>query len=67
MEFYLCRICGKIVNKSNFDSEERIKKFDSVCNIEIKNLFKKLLFQSKVNFLIPDIIIYTQTCILKSI
>ena len=67
MEFYLCRICGQIVNKSHFDSEEHIKKFNSVSNIEIKNLFKKLLFQSKVNFLIPDIIIYTQTCILKKI
>ena len=52
MEFYLCRICGEIVNKSHFDSEEHIKKFNSVCDIEIKNLFKKLLFQSNVNFLI---------------
>ena len=24
-EFYLCRICGEIVNKSHFDSEEHIK------------------------------------------
>ena len=65
MEFYLCRICGEIVNKSHFDSEEHIKKSNSVCDIEIKNLFKKLLFQSKVNSLIQDIIIYTQIYILK--
>ena len=67
MEFYLCRICGKIVNKSHFDGEEHIKKFNSVCDIEIKNLFKKLLLQSKVNLLTPDIIIYTQIYILKNI
>ena len=58
MEFYLCRICGEIVNKSHFDSEEHIKKFNSACDIEIKNQIKKLLFQSKVNLLIQDIIIY---------
>ena len=66
MEFYLCRICGEIVNKSHFDSEEHIKKFNSVCDIEIKNLFKKLLFQSKVNLLMQDIIIYIQIYILKN-
>ena len=56
-EFYLCRICGEIVNKSHFDSEEHIKKFNSVCDIEIKNLLKTRLFQSNVNSLIPNIII----------
>ena len=67
MEFYLCRICGEIVFKSHFDSEEHIQKFNSVCDIEIKNLFKKLLFQSNVNSLIHDIIIYTLIYILKII
>ena len=52
MEFYLCRICGEIVNKSHFDSEEHIRKFNSACDIAIKNLFKKLLFQSNVNSMI---------------
>ena len=66
MEFYLCRICGEIVNKSHFDSEEHIRKFNSVCDIEIKNLFEKLLFQSNVNSMI-DIIIYTQIYILEII
>ena len=66
MESYLCRICGEIVNKSHFDSEEHIKKFNNVCDIEIKNLFKKLLFQSKVNLLIQDIIIYIHIYILKN-
>ena len=67
MEFYLCRICGEIVNKSHFDSEEHIEKFNSVCDTEIKDLFKKLLFQSNVNSILLDIIIYTQIYILKII
>ena len=67
MEFCLCRICGEIVNKSHFESEEHIKKFNSVCDIEIKNFFKRLLFQSNVNSLIQDIIIYTLIYILKII
>ena len=33
MELYLCRICSQIVNKSHFDSEEHIKKFNTVCDI----------------------------------
>ena len=67
IEFYLCRICSEIVNKSHFDSEEHIEKFNSVYDIDIKNFFKKLLFQSKVNLLIQDIIIYIQIYILKNI
>ena len=67
MEFYLCRICQGIVSRSHFDSEEHIKKFNTVCDIEIKNLSKELFYQSKVNSMILDIIIYTQNCILKNI
>ena len=50
MEFYLCRICGEIVNKSHFDSEEHIKKFNSVCNIEIKKSFQKAFISIKFQF-----------------
>ena len=39
MEFYLCRICQEIVNKSHFDSEEHIIEFNSVCDREIKKSF----------------------------
>ena len=68
MEFYLCRICQDIASRSHFDSEEHIRKFNTVCDIEIKkNLSKELFYQSKVNSMILDIIIYTQTCILKNI
>ena len=67
MKFYLCRICGEIVNKSHFNSEEHIKKFNTVCDIEIKKSFKGAFYQSKDNSMILDIIIYTQTRILKNI
>ena len=67
MEFYLCRICQDIVSRSHFDSEEHIKKVNTVCDIEIKNLSKELFYQSNVNSMILNIITYTQTCILKSI
>ena len=40
MKFYLCRICGEIVNKSHFDSEEHVKKFNTVCDIEIKQVLE---------------------------
>ena len=50
MEFYLCRICSQIVNKSHFDSEEHIKKFNSVCDIEIKKSFQKAFISIKCQF-----------------
>ena len=49
-EFYLCRICQKIVNKSHFDSEEHIKKFNSVCSIDIKKSFKNAFISIKSQF-----------------
>ena len=51
MEFYLCKICGEIVNKSHFDSEEHIKKFNSVCDIEIKKSFQKAFISIKSQFI----------------
>ena len=66
IEFSLCRICQEIVNKSHFDSEEHIKKFNSVCDIEIKNLLKMLLLQLNVNSMILHIIIYTPIYNLKN-
>ena len=50
MEFYLCRICQEIVNKAHFDSEEYIKKFNSVCNIEIKKSYKNAFISIKPQF-----------------
>ena len=51
MEFYLCRICSQIVNKSHFDSEEHIKKFNSVCDIEIKKIFSKSFYFNQKSIL----------------
>ena len=50
MEFYLCRVCGEIVSKSHFDSEEHIKNFSSVCDIEIKKSFKNAFISIKCQF-----------------
>ena len=62
MEFYLCRICGEIVTKSHFDSEEHIKKFNSVCDIEINKSFKNAFitikcqfFNTKYNYIYTDL------------
>ena len=62
MESYLCRICGEIVNKFHFDSEEHIKKFNSVCDIEINKSFnnafitiKCQFFNTKYNYIYTDL------------
>ena len=51
MELYLCRICEEIANKSHFDSEEHIRKFNSVCDIEIKKSFQKAFISIKSQFI----------------
>ena len=50
MKLYLCRICGEIVNKSHFYSEEHIKKFNTVCDTEIKKSFKEAFLSIKSQF-----------------
>ena len=40
IEFYSCKICGEIVDKSHFDTQEHIDKFNDVCKIDIKNVLK---------------------------
>ena len=40
IEFYLCKICGEIVDKNHFDTQEHIDKFNDVCKINIKKCFK---------------------------
>ena len=76
MELYLCRICGEIVNKSHFDSEEHIKKFNSVCDIEIKKSFQKAftsiksqLIDTRYNYIYTDMFIkkHIKDIILKNI
>ena len=50
-EFYLCRICGEIVSRSHFDSEEHIKKFNSVCLIDINKSFENAFISIKTQFI----------------
>ena len=50
-EFFLCRICGEIVNKNHFDSEEHIKKFNSVCLIDINKSFENAFISIKTQFI----------------
>ena len=50
IEFYLCRICQDIVSRSHFDSEEHIKKFNTVCDIEIKKFLKGAFLSIKCQF-----------------
>ena len=51
MEFYLCKICGEIVNKSHFDSEEHIQKFHSVCKINIKKSLENSFLTIECKFI----------------
>ena len=75
-EFYLCLICQEIVNKSHFDSEEYIKKFISVCSIDIKKSFKNAFisiksqfFETRHNYLYTDLYFkkHIKNIILKNI
>ena len=50
IEFYLCRICPEIVSKLQLDSEEHIKKFNSVCSIDIKKSFENAFISIKSQF-----------------
>ena len=49
-EFYLCRICGEIVSRSHFDSEDHIKKFNSVISIDINKSFENAFISIKCQF-----------------
>ena len=49
-ELYLCRICQEIVKKEHFDSEEHIKKFNSVISIDIITSFEYSFILIKIHF-----------------
>ena len=68
MEFYLCRICGEIVNEFHFESQEHINKFNTVCDIEIKKSFKgaflsieSQLYDTRYNYIYTDLY-FKKTC-----
>ena len=51
IDFYLCKICGEIVNKSHFDTQEHIDKFNDVCKIDIKKCFENVFLTINCKFL----------------
>ena len=50
IEFYMCRICGQIVDKEHFDTEKHIEKFNSVCKIDIDKSLKDTFIKIKCKF-----------------
>ena len=51
IEFYLCKICGEIVDKIHFDTQEHIDKFNNVCKIDIKKSFENVFLTINCKFL----------------
>ena len=51
IEFYMCRICGQIVDKDHFDTEKHIEKFNSVCKIDINKSLKDTFIKIKCKFI----------------
>ena len=51
IDFSLCKICGEIVNKSHFDTQEHIDKFNDACEIDIKKCFENVLLTINCKFL----------------
>ena len=49
-EFYLSRICSEIVSRSHFNSEDHIKKFNSVISIDIYKSFENAFISIKCQF-----------------
>ena len=51
IEFYLCKICGEIVDKNHFDTQEHTDKFNEVCIIDIKKCFENVFLTINCKFL----------------
>ena len=61
-EFYLCRLCQEIFKKEHFDSEEHIRKFNSVILIDVIKSFensfisiKCQFFETRYNYIYTDL------------
>ena len=50
IEFYMCRICGEIVDKEHFFTNEHIEKFNSVCKINIIRCLDNTFIKIKCDF-----------------
>ena len=51
IDFYICRICGQIVDKEHFETEEHIEKFNSVCKIKIDKSLEESFITIKCKFI----------------
>ena len=51
IEFYMCRICGQIVDKEHFDTKKHIEKFNSICKIKIDKSLKDAFIKIKCKFI----------------
>ena len=51
IEFYMCRICGEIVDKDHFFTEKHIQKFNSVWKIKIDKSLEESFIKIKCKFL----------------
>ena len=51
IEFYMCRICGQIVDKEHFDSKEHINKFNAACKIKIDKSLEESFIKIKCKFI----------------
>ena len=51
IEFYMCRICARIVDKEHFDTEEHIEKFNSVCKINVEKSLEESFIKIKCKFI----------------
>ena len=68
INFYMCRICGQIVDKEHFDTKEHIEKFNSVCKIKIDKSLEESFITIKCKFIDNRYnYIYTDLCFKKHI
>ena len=51
IEFCMCRIDSEIVDKEHFETEEHIKKFNSVCKIKIDKSLEESFIEIKCKFI----------------
>ena len=51
IEFYMCRICGQIVDKEHFETEEHINKFNAACKIKIDKSLEESFIKIKCKFI----------------
>ena len=51
IDFFMCRICGQIVDEEHFNTEEHINKFNTVCKIKIEKSLKDSFLKIRCKFI----------------